>query len=147
MTHLKTGIWANINYPTSGMRCCRTCWLSAYSNPPSSSTSPLALTPSPNKRGHNHTYSSFGKYVPLGCLLPPTSTLTSYNQSLAQFPPQQYVHPRGVHPLYLPTFWHILVPYFPPKLVSIVFSIRPEEALLVLTLQKLVWIYFHYLQI
>ena len=33
-----------------------------------------------------------------------------------------------------------------PKLVSIAFSLRPEEALLVLTLWKLVWIYLHYIQ-
>ena len=32
----------------------------------------------------------------------------------------------------------IFAPYFLPKLVSIAFSLRPEEALLVLTLQKLV---------
>ena len=45
----------------------------------------------------------------------------------------------------------ILVPKFPtkilaPDVVSIAFSFRPEEALLMMTSQKLVWIYFHYFQ-
>ena len=53
----------------------------------------------------------------------------------------------GVFPHVLPTLLYILAPYFStkilvPKLVSIAFSLRPEELLLVLTTLQLVWIYF-----
>ena len=75
-----------------------------------------------------------------GCL--PLSPLPSY--SWHKFLPcGKYVPPRGwssisPHPI----FWcHIFPARFGTKLVSITFSLRPEEALLVLTLQKLVLIH------
>ena len=61
MTHLKTVIWTNTNYPTFGMKCCRTCQLSIYSNP--QSNIPQALL-SAQHRGAQSYISSVGKYVP-----------------------------------------------------------------------------------
>ena len=58
-----------------------------------------------------------------------TPTLLAHTQHLAQFlPSSKYVHANGVTPYTPSTHFGAI---FPTKLVSITFSLRPEEALLV----------------
>ena len=75
---------------------------------------------------------------------------TTHIQFWHNFPSRcKYAHPRDVPFVPPHTFSIYFTTIFPVKilvseLASITFSLRPEEALLVLTLQKPVWIHFHY---
>ena len=93
-------------------------------------------------------YSSVGKYVPQGCL---PSIFHPHNPHPifgTNSSPVVSMSIPGVSLLYLlffHIFWHqISRQNFGTKLVSIIFSLRPEDVLLVLTSRKLVWIYYHY---
>ena len=116
-----TDTLASTSCLTSGMGYCRICQLSVYSDTylfHPSTVSPESLS----IKGGMHA--SSGKYGPLRSASPPSLLLL--------FP---HVH------IGTKFFCHILV----PKLVSITFSLRPEEALLELTLWKLVCIQMHIL--
>ena len=139
------GTWASINYPTSGIKCCR------------NAGSPLTVTPSPNPVALPHWHYPlpqlkgaqiyiFCWYVLQRCLSPLISTFTTNIQFWHSFlPSSKYVHPRGVPPCASHPFTHFGAIFscqiFGTKIGKYSIFPRPEEVL-----HKLVWIYFHYFQ-
>ena len=96
-------------------------------------------------------WTSVGKYVPQGCLpppqLPPSQPITNLWHNF--LPSGKYVHPRDfpLLPPHLSKYFGAIFScqILAPKLVNIAFSLRLEEASLMLTSHKFVSIYFHYL--
>ena len=129
------------------MKCCRPDQLSAYRTPWSSSTVPLILIP-PQIKGAQTYIFFWWKVCPTG--VPPSPHFHHHNpqpilgtiSSLAVYPSQGCSPPCTSPPFCI--FWH---QNFGAKIGKCSISLSPEEALLVLTSWKLVWIYYHYFQL
>ena len=126
------------------MKSCRKCWFSVYNNP----FTPVFLKPNPGLSHYKGTKLTFFLDIS-NRAASPTPTLLTQNQHLAQIPLlAESMSISGVFFLMFATSTYFGAIFscqrFGAKLISITFFLRSQDALLVLTLHKLVWIYHFY---